>query len=79
MSSDYDKFAAYATEEEIVEILLERDAEIARLKLVISEDAVAIGDKSRLITELADALVKENHVWFNEGDDLIQRAREATK
>jgi chromosome segregation ATPase len=30
------------------------------------------------ITELADALVTEE-IMFNEGDDLIQRAREATK
>jgi hypothetical protein len=45
--------------------LAEKDAEIERLKA--------------LITELCDALVNDNHIWFNEGDDLIQRAREATR
>jgi hypothetical protein len=34
-----------------------------------------------LITELCDALVKndQNHIWYNEGDELIRRAREATR
>jgi hypothetical protein len=29
----------------------------------------------QLITELADALVDNDYVWYNEGDELIQRAR----
>jgi hypothetical protein len=64
--------------------LWKRDAEIERLKKVISLDAVAIGNKNRIITELCDALREsrltrtgDKCVEFWQGVDvLLQRARE---
>src|SRR4029077_19696933 len=70
-----------------LQLLAEKDAEIERLKGKILELLNRMTDQEReiarlkaLITELADALVKDdqNYVWYNEGDELIQRAREAT-
>jgi regulator of replication initiation timing len=54
-----------------------QSAEIERLKKVISLDAVAIGNKNRIITELCDALEQQS-CWSTKME-LIQRAREATR
>lgn len=68
-----------------MEDLREKDAEIERLRNLINSSAesmqAVIDEQRQLICELADALVKEdqNYVWYNEGDPLIQRAREAFK
>lgn len=67
------------------EALKTKDAEIERLKKVISLDAVAIGNKNRIITELCDAL--ETRLPFTRVGveaidaefDLVHRAREATR
>jgi len=59
-----------------------KDAEIVRLKKVISLDAVAIGNKNRIITELCDALQNGAVIYpysCENRDDLLQRAREATR
>jgi hypothetical protein len=56
-----------------------KDAEIVRLKKVISLDAVAIGNKNRIITELCDALEEvEGAAWQQRFGKLIQHARKAT-
>ena len=56
------------------EVIREKDAQIDRLVFKLAK-------QEELITELANALVNDdqNYVWYNEGDDLIQRAREATR
>jgi predicted ATP-dependent serine protease len=63
-----------------------QNAEIERLKKVISLDAVAIGNKNRIITELYEALdafgngiVTMGWAKVQDIELLIQRAREATK
>jgi hypothetical protein len=64
-----------------------QSAEIERLKKVISLDAVAIGNKNRIITELCDALENLNKgfataMWegtYRQNLELVQRAREATR
>jgi hypothetical protein len=66
---------------ELLEIIRRRDVMIDRLK---AENEITVSvcneniDLKKLITELADALVTEE-IMSNEGDELIQRAREATK
>ena len=55
-----------------------RDAEIERLKESAKYDAFLREKYRQLITELCDALVTEE-TMSDEGDDLIQRAREATR
>ena len=73
---------------EFCDMVDRKDAEIERLKEHVEdlEKELLITvrvcnenvDLTRLITELADALVTEELI-FNEDDDLIRRAREATR
>ena len=69
----------------------ELKAEIERLKLALHHEKqyaadlittlrCEADDKDKLITELADALVRVNYNWPSDYDaDLLQRAREASK
>jgi uncharacterized small protein (DUF1192 family) len=64
------------------QVVMDLKAEIERLKKVISLDAVAIGNKNRIITELCDALdayTPDAEGGYRKAKELIQHAREASK
>jgi hypothetical protein len=54
------------------------EREDEEIRQAFAEKERQLLESKQLITELANALVND-HIWYNEGDELIQRARKATK
>jgi hypothetical protein len=66
----------------VKEMLLEKDAEIERLKAELVKAYSEVTYQRTLITELADALEEADPIWNLSREqvaELIKQAREATK
>ncbi len=60
----------------LIGLVVEKDAEIERLKEENAHFAWRDSDKNKLIAELAHAYSADRKVWNKENEDLIKRAWE---